>query len=328
MRGEPIGPIPIQAPTPSILTTAKERTSNDFGVRVPLPGEVEVPEGALDPLKASWRTGVSWVSMACAQSNIQQQCPTGDDVELDTMTPGAHGLVSSSPFWMFTPLECEWSTSRNEIVSMSAELTEARAAWGLGRALWMGDGLPDTFTDGVADQPTLRNFAQVAPGGDTATPLEETFALLLAAYEEGTQGLGGQVLHVPGPAMVYVLGAGSSGAIAKQEGNFYRAALGAVVSPGPGYPWGASTDGEDGYGPLIDDSPLTYTGNDNDELWIYITGPIEYALSNVVELPTGSSFTRQNRTLAWSMRQLVYRFDPCSVWAALAEAPVPFVETS
>jgi len=48
----------------------------------------------------------------------------------------------------------------------------------------------------------------------------------------------------------------------------------------------------------------------------------------VIPLPTGTSYRRQNRKLSWSMRQLIYRFNPCSVWAALAESPVPFPETS
>lgn len=328
MRGEPIGPIPVQVPTPSILTTAKPRTNDDFGARVSLPGEVDPPEGALPPLKSSWKTGVSWVQTACAESVGMQQCPTADDVEMTNMTPDAYGLVTSSPFWMFTAIECEWTTTPGEVDAASEALTDARAAYHLSRAVQLGEGIGDLDLTGEFPRPTLRSSAQVAPGGDTARPLEDAFALLQAAYTQGTQGLGGQMIHMPDPLSVYALGGGDGGVVMKQEGNFYRGPNGAVVSTGPGYPVGASSDGADGYGPMIDDDPATYAGTDEDEVWIYMTGPVEYALSAVVPVPDTSSFLRQNRKLAWTMRQLIFRFDPCAVWAALVQSPVPFGEGS
>lgn len=328
MRGEGIGPIPIQAPTPSILTTAKPRTNDDFGVRVPLPGEVDVPEGALDASTTSWRTGVSWVQTACAESFAQQPCPTADEITLGEMTPGGYGLATSRPFWSFTAIECEWTTTPGDVDTAAEALTEARAAWHLSRGIWLGDGIGDLDVTGDFPQPTLRSSAQIAPGGDVASAPEDAVALLLAAYETGTQGLGGQTLHVPGPLIPNAMGAGDGGIYARQEGNFYRGPNGSVISPGPGYPFGASADGADGFGPLFDDSPVSYVGNDSDEVWFYITGPVEYALSKVVPLPTGMSFMVQNRKLSWAMRQLIFRFDPCSVWAALVQSPVTFVETS
>lgn len=328
MRGEGIGPIPAQVPTPSILTTAKPRTDNDFGTRVPLPGEVDPPEGALDPMKSSWKTGVSWVQTACAESVAQQQCPTGDDVELGEMDPDAYGLVTSMPFWSFTAIECEWTTTPGEIDAAAEALTEARAAWHLSRGVWLGEGIGDLDLTGDFPLPTLRSSAQVAPGGDTARPLEDAFALLQAAYTQGTQGLGGQMIHMPDPLTVYALGGGDGGVVMKQEGNFYRGPNGAVVSTGPGYPVGESADGADGFGPMIDNDPATYAGTDDDEVWVYITGPVEYALSNVRLLPIGSTFLRQNKKKAWAFRQLIFRFDPCAVWAALVQSPVPFGEVS
>lgn len=328
MRGEGIGPIPIQAPTPSILTSAKEKTNDDFGVRVPLPGEIDIPEGALAPSAASWKTGVSWVQVACAESFTLPQCPTNDDFELEDMTPDAYGLVSSMPFWSYTPVECEWAVDASEVDEASRLLTEARAAYHLSRAIWLGEGIGASDLTGEFPQPTLRNSAQVAPGGDTARPLEDAFALLQAAYTAGTQGLGGQTFHVPDPLIVYALGGGDGGNVAKPEGNYYRGPNGAVVSPGPGYPVGASSDGADGFGPLLDPDPGTYEGNDEDEVWIYITGPVEYAMSKIIPLPISNTYTRQNRRLAWTMRQLIFRFDPCAVWAALVQSPVPFVESS
>ena len=328
MRGEGIGPIPIQAPTPSILTTARSRTENDFGVRAPQPGEVELPEGALPPNKAPWRTGVSWVQVACAESFTLQQCPTADDIELQDATPDAYGLVTSMPFWSYTPIACEWAVDSSEVDDASAALSEARAAYHLARAVWLGEGIGETDLTGDFPQPTLRNSAQIAPGGDVARPLEDAFALLQAAYTAGTQGLGGQMFHVPDPLIVYALGGGDGGLVAKAEGNFYRGPNGAVVSNGPGYPVGASADGALGFGPVDDPSTPTYIGTDDDEVWIYITGPVEYAMSKVAKLPVSNVYMVQNRKLAWTMRQMIFRFDPCAVWAALVQSPVPFAEVS
>jgi hypothetical protein len=323
-RGQGIDPIPIQAPTPSILTTARPRTSDDFGVRVPVPDEVDVPDGALDPAKTSWRTGVSWVQSVCAPSSNQGFCPSADDTEMGDMPEGGWGLVTSMPFWQFTPIECEWAVDDSEVQAAAEALTDARAAWGLGRALWLGEGLPADL-----DQPTLRNSATIAPGGDAATPIEEAVALLLAAYELGTQGLGGQTLHIPGPLMVSALGGGDGGIICRPEGNFYRGPNGSVVSPGPGYPFGPSDDDADGFGPYnLAASPGFYEGNSADETWIYITGPVEYALSKVMPLMPTGGLRRQNRHKAWAMSQLIFRFDPCTAYAALVESPVPFAEVS
>lgn len=328
MRGEGIGPIPIVAPTPSILTTARSRTDNDFGVRAPLPDEVEPPEGALDPNKAPWRTGVSWVQVACAESAVLPQCPTGTDVELEDATPDSYGLVTSMPFWSYTPVECEWAVNSSEVDDAAAALTEARAAWHLSRAIWLGEGIGDSDLTGEFPQPTLRNSAQVAPGGETARPIEDAFALLQASYTNATDGLGGQTFHVPDPIIVYALGGGDGGYVCKPEGNYYRGPNGSVVSPGPGYPVGASSDGGDGFGPVLDPDVPTYTGNDEDEVWVYITGPVEYAMSKIVPLPVDRVYRRQNRHLAWAMRQLIFRFDPCAVFAALVESPVSFGVTS
>lgn len=315
---KPIGPIPIKAQTPSILTSATDQTRGGFGASDPVPSDVDPPDGALPPFTAAWRSGVSWVQ-ACQLSNVFPLCPDPENSGFGDPTPDAYGHVESAPFWVSTPLACEWSTMPNEVYDRTRELTIAHTPYGMGRALWMGAGFDDPF-----GQMTLRNTAvDVSPGG-AATDLDDAVALLLATYEQETQGEGGQLIHMPGIMVTSALGGVPGGGfVMKPEGDIYRGPLGSIVSPGPGYPWGATVDGEDGAGPLIDSSPPAFAGNEADEVWVYISGPVEYALSDVLLLhPDDATGARTNTVDVWAVREAIYRFEPCKVWAAKALLPV------
>jgi hypothetical protein len=321
VRGEPVGHIKPVAPVPSILTTARDRTADDFGVHVP-PGPAG-PEGSGTPVRDSWRSGLAW-SSRCQESFASWVCPEpGFTREPDA---DAGGAVMSAPFHLYTPLSCEWARDEDEVESYAADLNEAHLAWGMAKAVWMGEGIDST----ELTQPTLRRSA-IDVSGAAAVTLDEGFELLLAYYELGTGGSGGAIIHLPSVLATSALGGGNGGAILmRPEGNVYRGPLGALVSPGPGYPLGGSSDGEGGYGPLIDDDPTeVYAGNEDDEAWVYISGPLEYALGAAeVERPDADSHLRRNTVEAWARRAAVYRFDPCSVWAVLVESPVAIPEVS
>lgn len=314
---QPIGPIDVQAPVPSILTTARDRTSDNFGL-APLPVNGTQPEGGLGGSTVAWRTGVTWSPTTCQPSGNWEQCVAPEDrasSEKDeddgTMTP-----VTFSPFWSYTPLSCEWTTMPEDVDKAAEALTEAHAAYSVARALWLGEGY------GAADTtPTLRNSAvDVTPGG-AAVDLDDAVATVLGAYEQGTGGNGAATVHIPGIMFVGALGGlPGGGRVCWPEGQQYRGALGSLVSPGPGYPWGASTAGADGYGPQTDvGPPALYAGNAEDEVWVYVTGPVEYALSPIIRLsPTPGLQQRRNVHEVIAERQAVVRFDPCSVWACRA----------
>lgn len=289
---EPIRPIPVVAPSPSILTSARPLSDD-----------------------RDWSAGISWSPAGCIPSFSHPRCPSSP-ADKDTGA-GLGAPVQVDPFWIYTPLSCDWVTDGEAVAGPARDLTEAHTAERIGAALWMGEGLS-------ADNPTLRNSAvDVSIGGGGAGDLDDVVAALLANYERCTGGSGGAVLHIPSVLIPGALGGiAGGGRVAWPEGNFYRAALGAVVSPGPGYPWGASTAGEGGFGPITDPGPpAEYAGNAIDESWIYVTGPIEYATTPVRVLPEEEADRRglrMNRYEVWAERQAIVRFDPCCVFAALA----------
>src|SRR5262245_51685496 len=133
---QPVGPIQVQAPVPSILTTARDRTRDDFGRQVPV--EATTPDGSSPPSSASWRTGVTWAPLACQPSFSWPQCPDPDaQRNADTVTgPPAE----SNPFWIYTPLECEWALDDQALDDASVALTNIHSAFQLAEAIWMGEG--------------------------------------------------------------------------------------------------------------------------------------------------------------------------------------------
>lgn len=313
--GQPVGPIEVKAPIPSILTSARDRTQDDFGTSAPVTGDLTSPgDGALTPMKASWRNGLSWTPASCATTKPWLWCPENGDEKDEA--EGLTGVVDVAPFVIYTPLDCEWVTKPESINQAAMALTEAHTAWGIARALWLGEGLPDEPT-----QPTLRRSATDVSVGGVAADLDDAVALLLGAYETATGGNGGATLHIPSIFFTGALGGVPGGSlIARLEGNLYRGPLGSVMSPGPGYPWGASAQGADGYGPLIAPGPPeVYAGNPADEAWIYVSGPVEYAVGPVEAFtPTDGTNLRRNTHEVIAERPAIVRFDPCSVFAARA----------
>lgn len=306
--GAPADAMRVQAPVPSILTAAIDRSGDAFGTVRPLSVEGQDPERTL---AAGWRGGVSWQSFGCQRSYPWRVC---DGDQEDKALSELGGPVSSSPFVIYTPLECEWAGAEETLEPAARALNQAQTAYGMARALWMGEGLPSAVS-----QPTLRNTAtDLGFVGD----LDDVVARLLGAYEQGTYGLGGAVLHIPSILMTGALGGlPGGGRVATLEGNVYRGPLGSVISPGPGYPWGESDDGDDGFGPFVADaSPELYLGSAGDEVWIYVSGPVEYALGPTNVLPPNQSASAQRRNTAEVIaeRAAIFRFEPCSVWAARA----------
>lgn len=286
---QPVGGIAPVSPSPSIRTAARRLTGGD------------------------WSTGVAWRSTACIPSYLWSRCP---DPAAEKEDAGTFSDVSTDAFTLYTPLACNWAPEDSRVADDAQALTEAHQAWGLARALWLGEGLPDEPT-----QPTLRRSAQLVNSG-TAADLDDVVAVLLAHYQDCSGGEGGAVLHIPAVAIPAALEA----RLIWPEGDLYRGPLGAVVSPGPGYPWGESVAGVDGFGPQTDPGPpAEYAGNDSDEVWVYVTGPLEYAFGDVVVLPESEmerrGFGRRNTYEVWAEQPGIIRFDDCCVFGGLATAP-------
>lgn len=324
---QPVNRIDPVSPAVSLLTSARDRTLDDFGGSSPIPAGAEsgLPEGTLVPTSAAWRTGMAWDPVSCQPSYTETRCDASirhDPAELT-------GPVGTDAFRIYTPLSCDWTLrALGEVLAADArDLTEAHLAWGLARALWMGDGLPDHVTvngDTTKRPVTLRRAATDVSIGGVAADLDDAVAALLSNYEQCTGGLGGAVLHIPSVLMVGALGGiPNGGRICWPEGNLYRAALGSVVSPGPGYPHGGHAQDAFAYGPQTGATTEIYKGNATDECWVYVSGPIEYAKSDVQVLPEDENerrnWGRTNTYEVWAQREAIVRFDPCCVYAALVK---------
>ncbi len=297
---QPIERIPLVAPTPSILTSAR-----------PLPN-------------VEWGTGIAWTPTPCfGASHNWERCQDGEN---EKEVSGAAAPVATEPFTIYTPVQCEWVTTEggDRLTAIATELTEVHTARQIARALWMGEGLTDVADATYGKPPTLRRSAtDVSSALNGVAPLDDVVAYLLYRYEACTGGNGGAVLHIPTVLIPGALGGGDGGArVAWPEGSIYRGPLGSVISPGPGYPHDSSAQGANGYGPLVVDSnPEQYKGNGYNSSWIYISGPVEYAVTDVAapnEDDERRTPLRYNRYEVIAEREAIVRFDPCCVFAALA----------
>lgn len=324
---QPVNRIDPVAPVPSLLTSARDRTNDDFGGSSPVPAGAEagLPEGALVPSSAAWRTGMAWNPVACQKSYIERRCDAPTRQNPSELT----APVGTDAFRIYTPLSCDWTlrAQGEQLARDAQDLTEAHLAYGLARALWMGEGLPAHVTvngDATQRPVTLRRAAVDVSIGGVSADLDDAVSALLSNYEQCTGGLGGATLHVPSVLMPGALGGiAGGGRIAWPEGNLYRGALGSIVSPGPGYPHGGHAQGPDAFGPETGAGTEVYKGSALDEVWVYVSGTVEYAKSPIEVLPVDDverrNWGRTNTYEVWAQREAIVRFDPCCVFAALVK---------
>jgi hypothetical protein len=326
---EPVPPIEPQSPVPSIRTVGRDRTGDGFGASATTPPRVE---GVPAPSSDSWRTGINWAQIGCGQSRNWRLCPSQSDLDDEKGgTSDAFGdRVVTVPFWAYTRFDCDFSNTDDEFKAWARQSIEALTAAAMGRALWLGEGLPPDDDPLGLDRPLSFRAAgqEVAPG---PYALHEAVGVLLQFYEQQSGGAGGAVFHIPTSLMPMALGLGVEGTMARQEGQVYRGPLGSLVSPGPGYPDDDSIEGPDGFGPSVafDDPDWEYAGNAADERWVFISGPVEYALGPIEVLPEEplGAELRQNLRMMLAERPGLVRFDPCLVGATKVFAPLT-VETS
>jgi hypothetical protein len=220
------------------------------------------------------------------------------------------------PFVIYTPISCTQPVDGADLEGLATDATEAHTPAAIAHALWKGSTEYDA-TD--TTQPTLRRSA-VDVSRASPIDLDDGVAALLAHYQLCTGGYGGAVVHMPGDLLVAALGGGNGGArLCWPEGTTYRGAHGSLFVAGPGYPEGFSVDGPNGNGPKFASSPDRYWGNEAGTSWIYVTGPIEYAVSSPIRILPETERDRstflQNKYDLWAERDAIVRFDPCCVFA-------------
>lgn len=286
MGYEPAPRIRPVAPTPSLLTVARA-----------------LPSGI------NWSTGISWTPV-CQPSFGLQWCPPAVNRSLGNTLAAVHTM----PFLVYTPQSCSMPLDTADMEQAARDLTEIHTANAIADALWMGTGLPADSVDNTI--PTLRRSGfDVSAAG--AIDLDDGVAQLLAHYEDCTGGSGGAIIHMPSELLVYALGGGAGGArLCWPEGSFYRGPAGSMVCAGPGYPNGRTPPGPFGSGPQI--AAGNYQGAEVNTAWIYVTGPVEYAVSPVRAIPEEERDripVRTNIYEVWAERDAIVRFDPCCVFA-------------
>lgn len=301
MGYEPIGRIRPVAPAPSLLTSAR-----------PLPDGV------------NWTSGISWAT-SCILSGAQPFCPSGArDFPVDRT------VVHSMPFAIYTPVLCDFPVDGADLEQLVEDATEVQTAANIADALWMG---VDQYQAADTTQITLRrNAMDVSQSGPI--DLDDGVATLLTHYQQCTGGAGGAVVHLPGSLLTYALGGGGStsggGArVCWPEGQYYRGPHGSTMVFGPGYPEGRTPAGPFGAGPAL--STTTYQGNEMGAAWIYVTGPVEYAVTPVRVRPESEAdrpIVFQNKYEIWGEREAIVRFDPCCVFATEVWNPAPMPEVS
>lgn len=283
------------------------------------PGPSLLTAAARLPQGIDWRDGISFRPTHCFAAGRWAQCPGVNDEKAGPSNPD---LADFFPFTAYVPAQCDWVLPENAEGEFDPEVRaqlEASSAWELSRELWTAEtnasdtanrspGLQRPFpgeTDEFDETHIIASGAALAP--------VDAIGRLLAAYADGTHA-GGAVLHIPTRLVPILIQNGtisSAGSVLGVDGL-------ATVSPGPGYPGAGAT------GPRVSGTPGGLEAAAG-EVWVFVTSPVEYEMAPISrepEEPAASWFDRRtNQYYVLAERRMIYRFDPCAVWAALVTVP-------
>lgn len=308
MSLQPIDPIPAVAPRPSLTTTAR-----------PLPDDV------------NWRTGIEFRDNGARTRGIWPYQAGTEHADKSSFEPTAPALAAFRPVMLYVPLDCDYVTvgqlgtedswlaeARDELDATSAYQLARTLAGGVAADEWANDPDCDAGINPTLSQPYPGQvFTANYPDGSTANAVVGTagdhpiagLGDLLDAYTDTTRK-GGATVHVDMRILPHLLAMG----IVKLQGDIYVGPGGSVVIPHAELV-GPATDAAG-----VPDAPAA--GN----RWMYITGPVEYALGEARVLPEerAQRFYGYGRTNRWSViaeRQGIVRFNPSVVFAAEVVAP-------
>jgi hypothetical protein len=269
------------------------------------------------PAGTNWQSGVAFRQTHLFAGGRWALCPGVDDEKDD---PSGGGPADFYPFTGYVAAQCDWlSPDRAEgeyDPEVQAQL-DASSAWDLSRELWVGD----TNTGGSINPCLQAPFPGAADEFDpthiinsgTAVNPVDGIGRLLAAYADGTK-VGGAVLHIPLRLLTRLVADYTvvlNGAVHTVPGL-------AVVSGGPGYPGQGTT------GPKTAAHTSGAAAGANEE-WVFVTGPVETEMSPVrlePDTPNARWLDRRtNQYYVLAEREMIFRFDPVAVWAALITVP-------
>lgn len=280
------------------------------GIR-PVAPDVSLLDAATRLVDVVWRSGVAWRSSGCPEGFPWPGICPEDGAEKDSAPDISE--VEVRPFGFYVPYACDWVTDATQ-AEMDADALaqmEAVSAWHVSRELWAGDA--NQLERDIANvNPTLMSTGTDIGGVAPSHPVYSV-GVLLSEYAACAQS-GGAVLHVPIVLIPYLTNQG----VLKMENGRLTGPLGTPVSPGPGYP---------GPGPWGPDGEAAPPG----AVWVYVTGPIEYALTEPTLDPDTAQRRwdrRRNRYELWAERRGIVRFNPCCVFAILVDIPESSPEAS
>lgn len=308
MTLQPIDPIPAVAPRPSLTTTARP-----------------LPDGT------NWRTGITFRDNGARTRGIWPYQAGTEHDDKSAFEPTAPSLASFRPVMLYVPLDCDYvtagqlGTEDSWLDEAQAEL-EATSAYQLARTLAGGVADDEWFNDPDCDagiNPTLSQpypgqaFTADYPNGSTDNAIVGTagdhpvagVGALLDAYTDTTRK-GGASVHVDMRILPHLVATG----VAKLQGDIYVGPGGSVFIPHAELV-GPATDAAG-----TPDAPAA--GN----RWMYVTGPVEFALGEARTLPEerAQRFYGLGRTNRWSViaeRLGIVRFNPSVVFATEVDAP-------
>lgn len=258
-------------------------------------------------LQGTWRSGVSWRrGVNCGVDGdgpgFRREFCGSTDLEdpLDLTIPEVF------PYEIYVPYQCDWVPlgSEQPYIDDAKASLDAVTDWHVSRELWTG------ATE--AENDSLQSVATDESATDPVHPVTAV-GTLLEAWSDCTQQSGdgkrGPIVHVPAAFLTSLI----ANHVINQQGDVYYGPMGSLVSGGPGYPTGTSA------------RPTGVDAGEEDG-WIYISGPVEYAVDVITVAPDREAAHHDSRTNAyrfWAQRWAISRFDPCCVFAVKVYQPSP-----
>ena len=273
--------MPNEMPSPAVpqgTTEVNILTSVD-----PLPQEAAAYE--------YWRLGLTWRSTIDITAESQ---PHGCTDVMWSDRNDELAIPAVKPFTIGTVHGCEGvlQASERQYETEAEQALINKQAWLVAHEVWTGEqgGL------------SLQSTATTLSGSGS---VREVIAYAIYNHQEATKG-GRSVVHIPYVALDEIAD------VVTRVGNRLQLVDGTVIIPGPGYPGGAGD-----WGPLSDaEDPESGATAGGGEVWVYVTGPMELALSATRVTPT--HWHTGNLFQVHAQREVIARWDPTYVYAGLA----------
>lgn len=255
------------------------------------------------PEDADWQAlGIQHDPELCQQAWVWQKCsvvvPDGDPEEGDVVAKPLNEGIEAVEFQPFlieaNAASCEGLLGRLELLDPRARRT---LQWNASRQLARAFSHP--FPDGYANvNPNLTNTATDITDAGPSSLTNTIQDLLKRAIDCGATG--DLTIHAPAWTLPRFL----EEYLIEQVGSTFKMGPHTVVLD-YGYP---------------NIGPIGSADAEADEAWIYVTGPVEYALDRVFvpEQAAQGIAIRLNDKDVLAMQLAIFRFDPCCVFAARA----------